>query len=457
MRRSGLVCAVVVSLVAGACAFDASGSAGGDAGGIDIDAAPAIDAAGDIDARPTCSERCEGAELVECVGGVEQRSPCDMGCSESGGPHCGELVPSNGVTSDALAGVTEGLRVPEDTTAVLEADSGRIVVDGSELRGPGEGVIGGIRFVGGPPYNVFVLDRIEVARGATLLIRAPSSAGGVASPLILYVRRDVEINGLVDITARCTDGAHWCAGVGGGNGGTADYLPQGCAPGGPGKTETLSEDTGGGGGGLGQNGAPGGDSADLAGGTGGDTADCPGPSLVPLDGGSGGELGGNGGDGGGGGGALQISARELIRIRPAGAGVTPGIWAGGAGGEGGGIGNGGGGGGSGGAILLEAPVVDVRSGAILAANGGGGGEGDGSGSGQDGLLANAPAGGGGGTVVRHGGKGGFGTTAPEPGDGPGDGTGGGGGGAGIIRVNANSASLGGVSSPPPTTGSLTIE
>jgi hypothetical protein len=446
-----------VCLAAGlvaACSFDPGGSVGGAGGAADARVGPD---AGRADAGGPCVTRCDGATLVECPGGVEQRTPCVADCSTAGGPHCADLVPSNGLMRPMLSGADGVLTVSDGEVVTFEADTGEIRLGAVPMRPPGEGLLAGINYIQGPPYHVFALRELHVERGGMVLIRATASTGGVTSPIQIYASGPVRIHGLVDITAGCADGTHWCAGVGGGNGGTSTVLPGGCAPGGEGGSDILFDETGGGGGGFGQNGAPGGDSGGALGGAGGLGNGCPGETLVPLDGGSGGDRGGEGGDGGGGGGGLQITSHDSIVVMPDGGGVPAGVWAGGDGGQGGGIFNGGGGGGSGGAVLLEAPVVTVAAGAILAANGGGGGEGDGTGPGQDGLLANAPAGGGGGMVVRHGGPGGYGTTPPQPGDGPGDGTGGGGGGAGRIRLNGRDVTAQGTISPPASIGGITVE
>ena len=439
-----------------ACSFDPKGSPNGivDAG-IGPDAIVA-DARIGPDGPFMCVAHCEGATLVECSANVEQRNDCPVDCVEAGGPHCGDLVGSNDLDPDLLVGADGELRAMDGDIITIQADTGQISRGATLLRPAGEGLVNGIRYVQGPPYNVFVFDRLRIDRNGTVLLRAIST-GGVTSPAIFYLSDRAEINGLIDITAGCPDSTRWCAGVGGGNGGTTTFLPLGCARGSEGSTGVLSDATGGGGGGFGQDGGAGGDSADFSGGAGGVNTTCTGEILVPLEGGSGGDRGGDGGRGGGGGGALQITALRSIEIAPAGGGVPAGVWAGGGGGEGGGIFSGGGGGGSGGAILLESPVVDVASGAILAANGGGGGEGDGSGNGQDGLLAAMPAGGGGGGVVRHGGPGGCCTTAPEVGDGPGGGTGGGGGGAGRIRINGRDVTVSGTSTPPPSVGPITVQ
>ncbi len=150
------------------------------------------------------------------------------------------------------------------------------------------------------------------------------------------------------------------------------------------------------------------------------------PSLVPLVGGSaGGGGGGAAGGGGRGGGAIQISAMTSILVGTGGIISVPGY----------GASDNGGAGGSGGAILLEAPDVDIEG--ILAANGGAADEFNGGGtapSGQASALAAINSGdpqsgvGGAGATI----NGGNGSTVSA------NSTGGGGGAVGRIRINSAS-------------------
>lgn len=180
------------------------------------------------------------------------------------------------------------------------------------------------------------------------------------------------------------------------------------------------------------------------------------PNLVPLVGGSAGAVGffANLAQPSGGG-ALHLIAGTSILVAPSGA-----ISAGGAGGDRGatlsGVASGGG---SGGALLLEAPTVNVAG--TLAANGGGGGGNAGAESpGENGKAgADAAAGGAG---VEVGGTGSAGaaldggnatwTNVKDP-TGLIAGASGGGGGAGRIRINTatGAATITGVISPSLTT------
>ena len=194
------------------------------------------------------------------------------------------------------------------------------------------------------------------------------------------------------------------------------------------------------------------------------------PTLIPLTIGCAGGVGGDGGasnhggHGGFGGGAIELAAQTSIRIN--GRMIAAG------GGAGGGAvsvmnavgcnGNvacagGGGGGGAGGAILLEAPSIDVAQPAIVCAVGGGGGEGGDSaiaGVGQAGTDGSC-TGGTGGSSIRAGGDGGNGSISGPASPGMQGGTtatptgGGGGGGApGRIRIHATTPSVAGTVEPP---------
>lgn len=162
--------------------------------------------------------------------------------------------------------------------------------------------------------------------------------------------------------------------------------------------------------------------------------------------------------GGKGGGALQLVAGSRIDVT--GTVCAPG--------GGGGIGiadTGSGGGGSGGAILLEAPTVNVAVSATLAANGGGGGGSsgpfgvDGQPGGSSCVATAGGSGGAGDAPAGNGGNGGGGPAGAQAGQSGTVGTttyaGGGGGSAGRIRVNANDVTLDGSTSPIVSQGILT--
>lgn len=143
-----------------------------------------------------------------------------------------------------------------------------------------------------------------------------------------------------------------------------------------------------------------------------------------------------------GGGALQLVAKNMIRVGPGGS-----INVGGGGSDQGGAG-------AGGALLLEAPSVQIAG--KIAANGGGGGAGTGSLDGKDGQLDDLPTSAGAGDA-RGGGGGAGGAGASVDGqagvgnsDYPdGNFAGNGGGGAGRIRINTTSgaAAVTGLVSP----------
>ena len=191
---------------------------------------------------------------------------------------------------------------------------------------------------------------------------------------------------------------------------------------------------GGGGGGFGSSGGAGGTGDN----TGAANAGAKGTSILPpawVRGGCAGAGGlhANSGVAGASGGGLELAARNSVMVAGR---INAG---GGAGGGAPGQKGGGGGGGSGGMIGLDAPMVTILSGAVLAANGGGAGGGaDGAGSASAGADATTAAVAGGGTgpnaLGGSGASGGSSATAGGNGLGSGGG-GGGGGGVGYIVVH----------------------
>lgn len=456
----GAGAALAVVAVMAACSFDPSGLGGDDGGALLPDSGFSIDAAVDAyngpDAEPGCVTQCLGANQFRDCNAGGMVFDCPLGCVSTGGAHCGVMSPSNGVDMSHLGGVTNGITIPAGEDAFIDVDTGEIWIGVAKIRDVGTGLGSGLGFYELPTVNVFAFDFLTLEGDSNLRLQGDK-------PVAIVTRGAVSIAGLIDIAGGCMSLSDvWCGGAGGGAGSDENGMGFGCAPGGDGGDDGGDKRAGGGGGGLGQNGASGGaaDGGDVPAGTGGVvTALCPGPTLVPLKGGSGGGHGGdgNGGRGGGGGGGLQISSFTSISITDP-AGDPPGaIWAGGAGGEEGVDKSGGGGGGSGGAILLEAPSITIMGG-IVAANGGGGGHGDGDGDGEYGLLSTSQADGGGGGG-RAGGKGGALGKLPESPN-TDNGAGGGGGGYGIIRLNVPAASLslsGAVISPAHTRGEPSVQ
>lgn len=396
-----------------------------------------------------CTPGCSGDVLTTCTGPA---TSCALGCSSDGDARCIAPRPSNGVdpvAAEALRGTTT---ISAETT--FDVDTGAIT--GGITRAAGAGNIDGIGYVqlppfaaGGAPLGVFVFHSVTVDAGARVRF-----TGGRA---VVWLVGDVaRIAGTMDVSAG--QGAPSTPGPGGGAGGSATGLAQGCGAGGPGTGDAQDrEDSGGAGGSAGAAGGAGGLSGTSPGGA--PHVACLSASLEPLQGGSGGGTGSPGMDtaaarGGGGGGALQISALGMLE-------VTGTIHAGGAGGEGGVTGaasvSAAGGGGSGGAILLEAPTLIVAQGAILAANGGGGGGGAGFAtgpragqSGGAGMTSPTAAPGGMGFAVgTSGGNGGARGVAAQNGQGsstPGN-SGGGGGGVGAIVLRARIARVAGTITP----------
>ncbi len=306
----------------------------------------------------------------QCQDGVCQSSPaCPLGCDASGiPPRCYEVNPSN-VGHDYLC-VTGApdLTIPSGATAEINTNDG--TVDGNSVSTaswvPQES--------GARDLLVLSFSSISISQTATVTVTG-------SHPLALIACGDVEINGLIEISAQGQN-----AGPGGydGGDGNADttWAEAGygydSGGGGPGFREESQPycHTPGGGGGFGRYGGEGGDSdasgySAREGGAGGQENGN--SALTPLVGGSGGGGGAGryyGSVGGGGGGAIQITAGNSVLI-----GSDGGIRSGGAGG---GISQneffgGGGGGGAGGAILIEGASLQVHG--KLTANGGGGGGG----------------------------------------------------------------------------------
>lgn len=274
---------------------------------------------------------------------------CDpaLGCHSSG-TRCNRLQPSSLSLSDTetahtAATVSCSLTAP---TVTIDADAGTIEscqgfhYDLVDQAGSKEKIA------------VFAMSSLQVAAGTVVTV-----AG--TTPVLLYVRDDVTIAGLIDISAQGK-----VPGPGGKKGGNDDGAKGAACDGGEGLGGSSDPDSGGGGGGWGQAGGAGAPSGSAAGGAGGAASNA---ALIPLHGGCGGGAGGgsgkDGGPGGAGGGALEIVAGGKLL-------VSGGINAGGGGGTGGRKGDGGGGGGSGGTILLEA--ADLTISGLLSANGGGG-------------------------------------------------------------------------------------
>jgi len=398
---------------------------------------------------------------------------CPVACLEDGSglARCAELVPSNVPPGETWDRGWTPVECGEGDIVVFETTEGgvfRLTGAGGEevLREPGEGTLRGIPFrvywssEGDMPLAAWSLGALHV-RGECMV------AFHGAYPAALFVETDVLVEGRVTAAAAVLDNDPGEEGPGGGPGGAAGMAGGGPGGGRPGMSGASYNDGGGGGGGFGGPGGAGGTARTAAGGIGGATYGT--PELVPLVGGSGGGggAGPHGGTGGGGGGAIQISAQGTIRI-----GVRGSIDAGGGGGQGGlrapGNTGAGGGGGSGGAILLEAAVLEVEG--VVAANGGGGGAGgsqetdvDGrSGvSGQPALTAapgglaqpGATDGGDGSDAMNRDGRNGENAALDSE-----ENAGGGGGGAGRIRINvvrpgaAPEAHL----SPAPGTGLATF-
>jgi hypothetical protein len=394
-----------------------------------------VDAA--IDACPETV--CLGDDLAGCG----SRITCALGCAEGGGaklPHCLEMIPSNGVTTEMLVGATAdllGLDYDFNTdTGEVTKDAGNV-----KVRGAGPGVIDGIGFTVVDKMAVFSVHSAIVAK---LVDDADDWDADGANAFVLYAATTIDVIGRIDVGANGTD-----AGPAGSNGGMTNAIV-GCR-GRAGLWQATGFGEGGGGGGArtaGGNGAP----SNLATfGAGGPS--CSGqPTTIPLRGGYGGGVGGydptgmtaHGGIGGGGGGAMALVAMESITI--SGQVASPG-----SGGKSPAAADGGGGGGAGGAVLLESPVVTITG--ALTANGGGGGA-PSADDGSRGHTTDGSSAGGGAFNTGNGGRGGTGNVTP------GNGTnftdlvtsrgGGGGGAAGRTEIKSRSrTTTGAILSPGP--------
>ncbi len=361
---------------------------------------------------------------------------CQLGCSVATHPHCRLLYPTTPVLpSDSSLPGLAAISFTADT--IINSDTGSIegirAANGDPTTSEVQNGIG-YRISGN--VGIFSFGGLTVGNLVTLHVTGSRAAAFVSSG-------DITLDGAIDAQGSCSAGV---GGPGGGHGGSAlgNLAAQGASPGGAG-TVTGSAPagfTGGGGGGAGygMNGGAGGTMNPGAKGLSVGNA-----ALSPIAGGSGGGAGGGAGGGsnagGGGGGGIQLVANGTIKVGNGNGaeGVNAGGCAGTNGTSGGSTTAGGGGGGSGGAILVEAPSIQLGALSVLAANGGGGGGLEGVAVAQNGQFTNTRATGGGSSC---GGEGGAsspsGGTLPSPPvgqDGQGVGCGGG-GGAGRVRLNS---------------------
>jgi hypothetical protein len=414
----------------------------------------ATDAMTEVDACPAVS--CEGDDLVGCGA----RTTCEYGCAAGDQPHCKTLAPSNGLTHALLEGANAEVSMID---LDFNTNDGSITRNTTTIIRPaGEGVIDGIRFT--------IVGTIGVWSAKSWT----SSGAGAddwkavgANEMALFAMETINVGGQIDVGGQTTAAG---PGASSGNGATAFGGCRGRA----GRSNAAigaAFGEGGGGGGAIHGGGDGG-ASNQAGPTGiGGSSCATSPQTIPL---AGGNAGGHGGQsstngGGGGGGGLMLVALDSITITgivgaPGAGGLSAATGAGG-----------GGGGGSGGAILLEAPEVNV-AGSVTANGGGGGAPAGGNDGGRGSLTATSAAVGAGFScvtspgatpVTRRGGAGGTGTLAPTDGttctvdDGAGvivsSQGGGGGGAAGRIEIKRLVGSTSGVTSPPATVTTATVE
>lgn len=455
----GVACGTDMTCVAGVCVVipdlpDAPADGGSDAtptdAGTDARDAPAV-----------CEDSCEGATLLRCDGSSVDCGR--IGCHALSGPdRCATFTPSiMAIDGGSFVDGTAMLAVAPNRTITFDTMTGHVSDNTGEVRGPGEGTVGGIAFhvvhqATGPAIGVFVVASFTMDGVA---IR---TTGGNAFALL--ASHDISLSaGVLDVSAsRATPGPGGYAGAGITTGVTSGQGPGGGSRG----ANNMNYDGGGGGGGHGTNGGDGGAATTLpaAGGIGGSAY-----SRGVLEGGSGGANAATGWGtdyAGGGGGAVYLAALGTVTI--AGGFVID------AGGAGGGAtrfitsgatdprGTGGHGGGAGGMIVIDASSLLFAPGATVVANGGGGSGGSIDGTngtaGADGSRTTARAdGGAGGVVARTGGRGGAADGPAEAGGSDGDAGGGGGGAVGriVIATSGTPTLVGAILSPAPTLGALT--
>lgn len=482
----------------GACSFDTGGPAFNDASSNPIDAL-VIDGMTNADATvsdarlndappPVCDpggsdDSCSDATTLQTCrndGSGFDVSVCPVGCVATPSPHCGDIDPTNGITTKMIDAGDGELNTLATGSLVFNTNTGEITdptgISVFRAAGTGYDATSGVAFrvinqADGPDIGVFSFGSIAVTEGMELRGRGNNALALVASGAI-------QINGVITVvggSTACLTGAvvsqsAQCAGPGGHEGGGPETAATGDGAGGFGNGgDTGFAESGGGGGGHGGMGGSGGTGTNTTPGAGG--MPFASPMLVPLTGGGGGGGGGNepqcanapGATGGGGGGAIQIVSRATISFGPN-LGGPCGINAGGGGGSASNCSSGGGGGGAGGGILLEAPAVVLNGQCTLAANGGAGSGGDIGPAAADGALSTQPAPGGISGVGGASGDGGDGAAGAmangEAGDNGGGEAGGGGGGIGVVRVNTlggNGFTEDGATSPAAGSGALGLQ
>lgn len=403
----------------------------------------AVDGGGDRDAHQGLDATAHDALVLDAPDTDGGNEPVDDGGVSPFDP----IGPVSPLDLNAV-----GLSTPllKGSEVLVDADRGRIMKDGVELRPSNEDVSvaenrAGIRYEQREGLSIFVFASLTIPEGTVFKITG-------TSPVVLASTGNIIIDGVVDVRPMNPDGA-LCAsqsagpaagrgGIGANACGCGTSTVLGRAGEGPGAGQAATQSipvSGGSGAGHSATGGNAG-AGQVDGGVRYGTLEG-----SALEGGSGGGGGGSvsdngrGGEGGGGGGALHLVARGAIRV---GYGKTlGGINAGGCGGgqNPSGRPSGGGGGGSGGTVVLEASSVQLGPLAAVAANGGGGGTHYS--RGEDGALsAQGARGGGPQSAPPVGGNGGAGdVVAGQPGgvtgSSPAIGAGGG-GAAGYIRIRS---------------------
>ncbi|RLB48517.1 MAG: hypothetical protein DRJ42_23060, partial [Deltaproteobacteria bacterium] len=225
-----------------------------------LDTGASSDAAPDAP-PPSCvgtEARCATDDLERCIGGAFVfEASCSLGCSDVGGAHCMELVPSN--VDASLFAATGDIQITADTTWNTNS------CETAPL--PGSAMV---VMQGGDNLELCVVRTARFTVDPTVRLRV---IGG--RPLVILASEYAHIDGILDASAIGTG-----TGPGGGARGTR-VTPASPGTGGAGVHSGTYEDGGGGGGGLCGAGGIGGDANSTAGGTAG-AAGSASWDLTPL-------------------------------------------------------------------------------------------------------------------------------------------------------------------------------
>lgn len=420
MTRSlcGVLGSALVTM-AGACSFDNSGVAPGDASNNLPDTSVLPDAMVDASILPDAAIPDAWIPDAAIPDAAPDATPCPgaaLGLTPSNIDPCAILAPTGDLT---LSTGTWFLNT--NSTTLRDSNNNTQPLTAVALAQTG----------GGPDVLVVSVNNLSIGNNASLRVTG-------TRPLVIVAFQSMSINGTLSVGGASTDD-----GAGGGTDCTVGTGEAGAV-----QTDGNDNDggSGGGGGGFGSGGEVGAKIADdVSSGATSKGGQAEGnDALSPLRGGCRGGAGGSTGGGAGGraGGAIQLVAGGTITVGQNGQVTARGGFGNGAAGDD--TSGGGGGGGSGGGILIEALTLQLQG--KLIANGGGGGEGAAGNvagaNGLDGQPSVDGASGGTGGPGGDGGNGGarnIGASPGQEGAAPGGGAtaahGGGGGGGAVGRIH----------------------